>query len=123
MLLFGFTKNYSKKDINLRNPYLATALFLTIFVAFRCIAHTRMGSFLDIFIIIVISKLFYSSIQRKWIYIFLLVQLITWALFTNHWHKPVLTAQEHKNISELFRDIPSSVVPVALSGNTMSLMT
>ena len=113
---------YQKQGIK-RYPYLFMVLFLIVLVSIRFMAYTRLWSFLDLFIIILLTKNLYHLFQKKWIYIFLLIQCITWFTFASKWHTPFISVQENKIIKNLIQNMPEKATPVALSASTMSMMT
>lgn len=118
---------YSVRDKNianlLRKPYIICSVLLTLIIVFRSIAHTRLWTFLDLFFIIAITRSLYHLIERKWIYIFIIIQCIMWGIFVNKWHTPFIDRTEYEIIRDVTRDMPRDVTLVTLSWAYMSWIT
>lgn len=107
-------------DKNKKNPELLLVIILTLIVSMRCIAHTRMWSFLDLSIIILITKNLYPYLQKKWVYLVLLVQIAIWWTTVYTYHTPYIGKEEHEIIKSFTKNIPKDVTLVTLSGAYMS---
>lgn len=103
-----------------KKPYIISTLFIGLIVVFRSIAHTRLWTFLDLFLIIFITRFLYYYIEKKWIYVFIMTQCIVWGVFVNKWHTPFINQTEYQIIREVTRDVPSDVTLVTLSWAYMS---
>lgn len=107
----------------LRLPAVAFTLLLAIFVVFRFIAHTRFGTFLDLFLIITITRYLYPFFHRKWIYIFLIIQCAVWWTFVHRWHTPFIDQTEYQIIQDITHEMPQNISLVTLSWAYMSWIT
>ncbi len=118
---------YSVRDKNvkklIRKPYIICTLLIAFIIIFRSIAHTRLWTFLDLFLIIAITRSLYHLIDRKWIYIFVITQCVLWGTFVNKWHTPFIDRTEYDIIRDVTRDMPRDVTLVTLSWAYMSWIT
>lgn len=124
VILWSITLISQKSTKNLlRLPAAAFALLLGILVVFRFIAHTRLWTFLDLFLIIIITRYLYTFFHRKWIYIFLIIQCIVWWTFVSKWHTPFVDQTEYRIIQDITHDMPENISLVTLSWAYMSWIT
>ena len=107
----------------IKKPHIILCIIIGLMVIFRCIAYTRLWSFLDLFLIILIVKTFYHTIQKKWIYIFMVIQVAIWWIFAYKWHTPFIDKEEYEIIRNITKNIPENVTMVTLSAGYMSWMT
>jgi hypothetical protein len=84
-------------------------------VFFRSIAHTRLQSFVDLFIIIIITKILFQYVSSKWIIIFIVIQSLLWVSFSSKWHTPFISLEENDRIKRIATTLPDSVHIVTLS--------
>lgn len=122
MVILWMTHLFSQKNTKnlLRLPSVLIAGLLALFIVLRFIAHTRMGTFLDLFLIIIITRYLYTFFHRKWIYIFLIIQCIVWWTFVSKWHTPFVDQTEYRIIQDITHDMPENISLVTLSWAYMS---
>lgn len=125
MTFLGCVKYCTHKNVRylIKNPHFLLLMTISLMVIFRCIAHTRLWSFLDLFLIIFLTKTLYGSIQKKWISLFLALQMIIWWIFVSRWHTPFIDETEYQIIENVTRDLPENVTLVTLTGAYMSWMS
>lgn len=102
--------------------FILPACFIIFMVVFRCIAHTRLESFMDLFVIIFILKNITQN-HRKILIIFALVQLTLWFWFVSKWHTSFIGRDENSLIQKIVQTMPKDVQMVTLSSKYMSMMT
>lgn len=125
MVILGYIKVFSegKWKSLLRRPHIIVSFLLLVLVISRSIAHTRLWSFVDLFLIIAITRSLYAVFDKKWICIFLLAQIVCWWVFVNKWHTPFIDKVEYDIIRDITREMPESVTLVTLSSAYMSSIT
>lgn len=125
MTILGYIKMFSQGKVVplLKRPYVITWVLLFLLVLSRSIAYTRLGSFVDLFLIIAITRSLYTVFDKKWICIFFVAQVVTWGIFVNKWHTPFIDRIEHGIIQDMTRKMPESVHLVTLSWSYMSWIT
>ncbi len=123
--LLGYTKYGKHENIGklIRKPHVLTLAVIAFMVIFRCIAHTRLGSFFDLFLIIVLTKTLYHGIQKKWLSLLIVIQMITWWGYAYRWHTPYIDTTEYGIIQNVTQNLPDDVTLVTLTGAYMSWMT
>lgn len=107
----------------LKKPHIISTLLIALIILFRSIAHTRLWTFLDLFLIIIITRSLYHLLDKKWIYIFIVTQCVVWGIFVNKWHTPFINKTEYAIIRDVTRDMPTDVTLVTLSWAYMSWLT
>lgn len=122
MTLLGCVRYCAHKNIKklLKKPHVLLLIIVSFMVIFRCIAHTRLWSFLELFLIILLVKTLYGSIQKKWLSLFVVLQIIIWWIFANRWHTPFIDTAEYSIIKNVTQDLPKDVTLVTLTGAYMS---
>lgn len=125
MILLGATSYFSdkKKGDLLKMPQFITAVIIGGMVLFRSIAHTRLWPFFDLFLIVLITQIFYSSFHKIWIYIFLIIHMTTWWVWAYQSHTPFIAEKEYQTIRAIARDMPDNGNLVTLTGAYMSWMS
>ncbi len=125
MVFLGLVQSMWGRGIRefLKKPHTVSALLIGLIVVFRSIAHTRLWTFLDLFLIIIITRSLYHLFDRKWIYVFIITQCVVWGVFVNKWHTPFIDQTEYKIIRDVTRDMPRDVTLVTLSWAYMSWLT
>lgn len=103
-----------------RSPIILYTFLLWIFITFRFVAHTRLWTFLDLFLIIILTRHFYHLFHRKWIYVFLIIQCALWLSFVNKWHTPFIEQNELNIIKKIIPNMPEDINLVTLSWAHMS---
>lgn len=69
----------TRKTTSLKSPYIWTALFVGAMVLLKGIAHTRLGTFLDLFLILILVRsLDVKVISKRILFVFLLIQISAW---------------------------------------------
>lgn len=111
----------TKKILQL--PVVVATFLLALLILFRFIAHTRLWTFLDLFLIIFITRYLYMYFCRKWIYIFLITQCVLWWTFVLKWHTPFLDKTEYTIIRDITREMPENISLFAMSWAYMSWIT
>ena len=84
-------------------------------VFLRSIGHSRIQTFMDLFLIILITKVFFQYINAKWISILIVIQACLWSHFSSIWHKPYISPDENNRIRNIVHSIPENVKIVTLS--------
>jgi hypothetical protein len=118
LFLFFMYVNYIREKHNRffwKNPLILSFMMVSIMVFFRSIAHTRLQSFVDLFIIIIITKILFQYISSKWIIIFIVIQSLLWVSFSSKWHTPFISSEENYRIKLIATTLPDSVHIVTLS--------
>ncbi len=118
-----FVSNFKKINITqFKNPYFIVLLFILVSILLRWIAHNRLESFLDLFLILFLTK-YYIKINKKIIAVFLILYTIPWFLFTQKWHKSFIDRKEDSIIRNIVHNMPENVSLVTLTWAYMSMMT
>lgn len=104
----------------LRNPEVWVAWILFVLVWMRSIAHTRLWSFLELFLIILVVRYVWVYIRHKWIYGILIFHVILWITFAGKYHTPFVDKKEQNIIQSIVREMPDTATLVTLSGAYMS---
>lgn len=78
-------------------------------VLFRSIAHSRLQSFFDLFLILIITKILFEYIKIKWLLILIIIQAVLWFSFASRWHKPYISHYENAIIQNITQDVPKEV--------------
>lgn len=123
VLLWIVTFASAKRKNHLhKNPHIMLLIVVAFMVIFRCIAHTRLGSFLDLFLIIFITKTLGNFLPKKWVILFVIIQITTWWTFAGDKikHTPFIDYEEYKIIKEITQNIPKNVTMVTLSWSYMA---
>jgi|GEM_PF-1284593 len=84
-------------------------------VFLKSIAHSRIQTFMDLFLIIAITKVFFQYIGTKWIFVLMIIQVCLWSQFAYTWHKPYISLDENSRIKNMVHSIPDNVKIVTLS--------
>ena len=96
---------------------------LSLLVLFRCIGHSRLQSFVDLFLIILMVKMFAEHIKIQWLYVFCIIQIFLWFSFANKWHQPYISAPEDSLIKNIVGNIPNNVKIVTLDGSYLTWLS
>ncbi len=105
--LYFFKKNITKNI--LYNPLVIIFSVITLMVFFRSIAHSRLQSFFDLFLILIMTKFLFEYIKIKWLVVLVIIQAILWLSFASRWHEPYISQYENTIIKNITQDIPKQV--------------
>lgn len=82
---------------------------ITLMVFFRSIAHSRLQSFFDLFLILIMTKFLFEYIKIKWLVVLVIIQAILWLSFASRWHEPYISRYENTIIKNITKDIPEEI--------------
>ena len=75
----------------------------------RSLGHSRLQSFVDLFLIIAFIKLFLYYIHKKWIVILIIVQVFLWSVFSFKYHQAFVSPEELNSIKNITAKIPENI--------------
>jgi hypothetical protein len=112
-----------KNILKNKKPIIASLLVLFFIILVRWIAHTRLQSFWDLFLIILLTQVGYRYVNARLLIIVLITQMSMWSYFTHRWHTSYIDPEEHAIIKSITKSIPKNVNMVTLTWAYMSMMT
>jgi hypothetical protein len=111
ILLFWCIQFLKQNTVKKLFTHPLTIIFLVIgaMVFFRFIAHSRLQSFFDLFLILILTKFLSEYIKTKWLLVLVIIQAILWLSFASQWHKPYISEYENTIIKNITQDMPKEV--------------
>jgi len=111
ILLFWCIQFVKKNPVKKLFIHPLTVIFwiIGVMVFLRFIAHSRLQSFFDLFLILVITRFLFEYIKTKWLIILVIIQVILWLSFASQWHEPYVSQYENNIIKNIVQDMPKEV--------------
>ncbi len=72
----------------------------------RSIAHTRLGAFFDLMLILMLAQLLPQIFTKKILLFIVAIQSLFWLSYTSRHHVPDISPKELNNIESLHRYVP-----------------
>lgn len=120
LLLCSIASVIKKKNI-LRSPYSWLLLFTFLMLIFRWIAHTRIGTFFDLSVIIFLT-VYWASLRKNIFILFLIIQMWLWFSFWAKWHSSYIDQEEKKIMHNLIQTVPENIKIVTLTSSYTSML-
>jgi hypothetical protein len=121
VLILSFSTIYKKSIKNLYQ-ILFICWFLWVIVITQSIAYSRIQTFVEIFLIILISQIPYRSINKKILIVVIIIHMSFWFAVVQKWHTPDISYAEHEILKDFIKNTPEDATIVTLDAGYMSMM-